>query len=250
MPEKQTIKGTVSDTPIDIYYYPSKKPTSAVAVVTKGMYGVFDPDQAKDTVCRLTKRLVDTGTSHVVVHNSSRVFSYGRGADYGHRQKAFLGKTFSDVFEDLKTVIQTTIGESADVFGVSHSPNIYLHGTSLGATLSALATKDFSIQKLSLCAPPMGTNGSDKPLLSTFPDSNILKKTLGTYDGELLVFRGGADEVVPEESVRQAYKAANRANRTYKEIPEVNHNFSEKNGKESGETPTLFTETVFDFFQN
>lgn len=247
--KKITLKGNYHDDPIYIYISKTIKPVQAVTIFVHGLYGVFDPTENTDKVNLLVKKLIGGNISHCLNYNSSRDFQFGHGTDYDKRREAFKEKTFLQELDDLKTVVQWIINNSEKAFGIKKIDLfINIHGNSLGGTLAILLEDFFPmIRKISLCGSGCGTNGSSKPILSTFFEEKVILDSISQFTGDLLLLQGGEDTTVPLESGLKILEHVVNAKNSHILVPGANHNFSKINGLENIEAKNQFINTIFDF---
>lgn len=130
------------------------------------------------------------------------------------------------VVENLRNIIDITLMQSDRIAG-TETPNLYVMGTSAGASALAYLAHEYSeIEKVLLVAPS-GNAGKD-----VF--SNIL-----SYEGELAVLVGEEDKVIPVEFAKRFYDMAFSAQkRQFEVIPGCDHQFKgETNGKILSKAP-------------
>lgn len=245
------LNGSYHQKPMNVYLYSPEQHTNVVTVVCKGLYSVFDPKHACG-VNVLGDMLIDNNTSHVVFYNSSREFSFTADSNFESRKEAFSNKTFSDEVADLRTVIQYVLDHAQEEFWIRTSDLVlYLHGTSIGGTISLVATAEFpQIQKLSLCAPPASRGSSKKPIVSSMPDSEELFSVVKQFTGEMFLLYGGNDSIVPKESSFAIILHTVKARTSTLVVPSVDHDFRKFNGQETPEAHKTFARAIFDFFSN
>lgn len=247
----KTIKldGSYHQKSMDVYLYSPKQHTNIVTIVCKGLFSVFSPSHACG-VNVLGDMLIDSNTSHVVFYNSSRDFSFKADSNFENRKAAFSAKTFNDELVDLHTVIQYVIDHAQDEFDIRPSElMLYVHGTSIGGTISLMATAKFpQIRKLSLCAPPSNRGNSQKPIVSTMPDSEVLLSVAGQFGGEMLLLYGGNDTIVPKESSLAIVSHAVKAKTAVVTVPNADHDFRRLDGIETTDAHKVFAKAIFDFF--
>ena len=173
---KIELEGSYNGKLIDAYIWKSQEPVDAVTIFVQGLYGVYSPDEHDDKVNTLVSMLISKGVSHCVDYNSSRDFSFSPDTDYDERKKAFVNKTFTQELDDLKSVVRWIIENSEKEFDIRKSDLILnIHGNSLGGTFAVLLEDFFPmIKKISLCGSGCGTNGSTKPILSTYFSEYII----------------------------------------------------------------------------
>jgi dienelactone hydrolase len=243
--------GSYHQKPMDVYLYSPGQQTNVVTIVCKGLYSVFDPNHACG-VNVLGDMLIDNNTSHVVFYNSSREYSFAADSSFESRKAAFINKTFGDELADLRTVIQYVIDHAQDEFGIRTSDLVlYLHGTSIGGTISLLVTADFpQVRKLSLCAPPSGRGNSKKPIVSTMPDPAALFAVASQFTGYMFLLYGGNDSIVPKESAFAIVAHASKARTTTLTVPNADHDFRKLDGKETPDAHRAFAKAIFDFFSS
>jgi len=243
------ILGSYHKKNIELFVASPKEKISTVTIFVHGLYGVFNELDNKDKVNITIDELLKKNISHVLAYNSSRDFSYDENLNFELRQKAFEFKTFQQELEDLKLAVSWAIDNCAIFFGI---PKIQLalniHGTSLGGTLAILQSDFFpKIKKISLCGSGCGTNGSQKPILSSIFSEQAILDSVAEFSGKLLLFQGGNDTVVPKESGLKILEHAKKADVKYIVIDGANHNFSKMNGIESDAPKQEFASIVVDF---
>ncbi len=245
------LSGSYHKRPVDVFLYSPKQHTNVVTIICKGLYGVFDPSHACG-VNVLGEMLITHNISNVVFYNSSRDFSFAADSDFESRKAAFAHKTFNDEVTDLHTVIQHVIDHSQDEFGISPSELVlYLHGTSLGGTISVVVSQEFpQIRKLSLCAPPSSKGNSKKPIVSTMPESEEVFSAAGQFTGDMFLLYGDRDTIVPKESSFALVAHASKARLATLIIPNANHDFRKLDGIETPNAHQVFASAIFDFFNS
>jgi len=243
------LNGSYHEKLMDVYLYSSNKYTNVVTIVCKGLFSVFDPNHACG-VNTLGDKLIYNNTSHVVFYNSSRDFSFDANSNFENRKEAFANKSFNDELTDLCMVIQYVIDHSQDEFGINSSELVlYLHGTSIGGTISLMATVDFpQIKKLSLCAPPSSKGSSKKPIVSTMPESEKIFSVAKQFTGDMFLLYGGEDVIVPKESAFAIANHAINAKVATLVVPTANHDFRKLSGAETPDAHEMFANPIFNFF--
>lgn len=234
--------GSYETNPVKVWSFPSHNKTSKTAIFIHGLYGHFDPLETTDKVNLAIKKLTEAGIAHCVVFNTSRSFDFGSDMDFTERKKAFERKTFIQELDDIKSVIKWVIEKDEQT-------RLYIHGNSLGGTFATLLKEFFmKIDKISLCGSGCGTNGSAKPILSTYPPEEEILNSIANFKGELLLIQGDEDTTVPKESGMKIIKNAIHAKTSVIIVPGANHSFSKLFGIETEKVAGIFASTVFDFF--
>jgi hypothetical protein len=244
-----TINGNYHNRPTDVFVSKTKESVKSVTIFVNGLYGVFDPTEKTDKLNILIKKLVEGDITNCVSYNSSRDFEFDSTLEYRERIDAFKDKTFLQELEDLKDVVGWVTGNCEKIFGIKREELVLnIHGNSLGGTLAILLCDFFpSIKKISLCGSGCGTNGSTKSIMSTIIDEEDILKSVGLFEGDLLLLQGGEDTTVPQESGLKILNYAIKANKIHIVVPGVNHNFSKIWGIENDEVKEMFVAVIFDF---
>jgi hypothetical protein len=247
--DRVQLTGSYNHKSIDAYIWKSHKPVSVVTIFVQGLYGVYSPGEQEDKVNMLVSMLTSKGISHCVNYNSSRDFSFNTDTDYDERKKAFIDKTFIQELDDLKSVVKWIVENSEKIFGIKKSDLILnVHGNSLGGTFTVLLDDFFPvIKKISLCGSGCGTNGSTKPILSTYLPEQTILDSISKFRGELLLLQGSEDTQVPLESGMKILAHAIHAKTSHMVVEGANHNFSKMCGEKSDLAKGKYITILFDF---
>jgi dienelactone hydrolase len=166
------------------------------------------------------KRIREEGIASTIMYESSRDWEkYESARTPEDWIAAFDGKRYQDEVTDLLDVL--------DYVKIANKPSeIFVSGTSYGASLALLAADQFpGITRLFLSAPQVTTK-EHKDIYQGFPGHKRFREILHRFEGNLGVLVGGFDA---KHRLRDAHfildNAATSMKRLY--IAHANHNFGD-----------------------
>ena len=215
------MRGLFSDT-VEIYHYPSSKPSKRAILVLKGIYGEHIPSNSSwDN--ELVKLL--QGEYHLVFVRTSRLSGK---VD----RDAFVGKTFEQECAEITNAF------------VYCNENIFSHdfiwgciGVSFGGTVLLGSPKVLlQMKTVLMIGSGCGRNPeTTKPLLSTLSETERLLRSLDRYHGIFVFLHGEGDTVVPKDSQQSIYNRATKHSARYAwvNLPNLDHSLRNVNTNES-----------------
>ncbi|MEN9881275.1 MAG: hypothetical protein RLZZ308_458 [Candidatus Parcubacteria bacterium] len=224
----------------EIFIYPSYKETNKVLFIIKGLYGEHRPafDSSVNTKWDILFVNEFMKEFNVVCMNTShKKNEVSSGRD--DRKNAYDGKMFEEEVCDVREVINR-----AKQFFLSRGKKeleLYFFGKSFGGTLLLGLQEVLEAKAIFMVGSGCGkSETTTKTLLKTMPKEVILLKNISNYtNGKLYFFRGGLDNVVPQESQEKIVNAVDKSKVEYLILKGVDHEFEKVNGVKSKE-PTVF----------
>jgi hypothetical protein len=224
----------------EIFIYPSHRETNKVLFILKGLYGEHKPTFDSPINTKWDIRFVNNLTKEVnvvCINTSHKKIEADSGRD--GRKNAYDGKTFKEEVYDIREAVNR-MKQFFSSKGIKEL-ELYFFGKSFGGTL-LLGLQEVSEAKAIFMAGS-GCGKSEtttKTLLKTMPEELILLKNISNNTiGKLYFFRGGLDNVIPQESQEKIVNAVDKSRVEYFVLPGVDHEFEKVNGIES-EEPVMF----------
>ena len=135
-----------------------------------------------------------------------------------------------------------------EVFG-ARQKRYQIVANSMGGTMASTLREVFShVEKIVLCGSGTGSSSATKPILSTYPSKRYVTSAAATFTGDVLLFQGEKDAVVPlasQDELLAAYSSARLA--VKKIVPGANHNFSKIDGGNQSLAYELYISVIFSF---
>lgn len=213
---------------VKIHHYPSRKPSSKVVLVLKGIYGEHVPGGFSwDN--ELVKLLQDD--YHIVFVRTSRL-------DGKVDRDAFVGKTFEQECFETENAFEYC---NTNIFSKDLTWGCV--GVSLGGTTLLGTPRIFSEMKtVVMVGSGCGKNPeTTKPLLSSLPKAEQLLRPLDSYRDTFIFLHGENDTVVPEDSQALIYSRAAKhsAKHEWVSLQNLDHSLRESVTKESHMAETV-----------
>lgn len=195
-----------------------------------GSYG----SSFKDKYTFIAKKIVKSGLGNVFLYETSRnIYTFEDNEivnDFEKYRKTFEGKTFEDELSDVKTAVKYVV----DTLAVKKEAKIHLIGSSLGGTLSSYLIKPYKkyIKTIILLGSGITTKGKNQPILKTYPPKEKILENFRSFSGNLILFQGTNDTVVPSNEARRIITdSKNAKTRKLIVLKGVDHTFKFINGK-------------------
>lgn len=243
------LKGNYYNNFIKLDVFRTKKVTSNVFLNVHGLYGLSGDTGSKSKL--LGKSILEDNIANVVHFSSSRDWSIFDDKDRDLGLKAFQDKTFNQERQDLLDTLDLLYCMSKDLFDVDDI-KFYIVANSLGGTITSSISEKFNlVDKIILCGSGTGASSPSKPILSTYPSKEYVKKSASKFTGEVMLLQGSKDDVVPIFSQDELIASYSGAKFNIKKVIEgANHNFSSINGKNKKMAYKLYCDEVINFIKD
>ena len=226
-----------------IKFAKSSSITDLTVVFIHGLYGTAGDRGSKSYI--LGEKIRRLGVASVAYLNSSRDWKIYKSGD---EKKAFCEKTFDEERRDILDMFRVLNERAPEVFG-ARQKRYQIVANSMGGTMASTLREVFShVEKIVLCGSGTGSSSATKPILSTYPSKRYVTSAAATFTGDVLLFQGEKDAVVPlasQDELLAAYSSARLA--VKKIVPGANHNFSKIDGGNQSLAYELYISVIFSF---
>jgi len=213
-----TLPSSFADTETTIYHYPAAQESLQAAFVLKGLYGGHDP--AGHSWDNELIPLLQPDY-HVILVRTGRL-------EVEDKKAQFERKTFQQECQDFEHAFEYCRENVLE-------KDTLIHGIAMsfgGTTLLGLSPVLHSMNTVMFIGSGCGRNPeTTKPLLSTLPETEILLESIKKFTGSFVFLHGGKDAVVPLESQRKIFDAADNASvRAWIEYLALGHELDDESG--------------------
>lgn len=218
---KFEIEGSFGNKKIPVHIFKASN-SSNILINIHGTYG--DMYSGSQKYLRFAKAISESSVANVILYQSSRYSSSNKKLSYEEKQSLFKGKTFQDEMDDLLYVIKHITTNKNSLFD-NDVTGLHLNGNSLGGILAFLASTYYNVSSINTVGTGVRLVPKDIPILSTYPDLELIKSVLSKFSGRFLMNYGTHDNVFDQGSFDYLYSHVTNAEKRFIKYVGVDHTF-------------------------